>query len=504
MRDRGRGRIATHCDRAATAQATPGAHAGACLPGHAQDNAAPPLLNDSGHSHRVLLAAAALALGAPAAAQDPDAYASTYEPLPARETLIRGGTLLDGAGRRIDRGELLLRDGRIAAVGTDLPVPDGAIVIEAAGRWITPGIIDVHSHLGNATFPLVPEEVETWDVNEATGPDTAEVWAEHGLRMQDPGFGAALAGGVTTLHVLPGSANLFGGHGVVLKNVPAVTVRDAKFPGAPPTLKMACGENPKYTYGGKGRSPASRMGSVALTRQAFIEAAAYRRKREDDGAGTDDRSAGEGRDLRLETLAGVLRGDVRVHVHCYRAEDMAVLLDVADEFGFEITAFHHAVEAYKIAPRLARQQVCAAVWADWWGYKMEAYDAVRANAPFLAAAGGCPVMHSDSSLVGQRLTLEAAKAAGAGRAAGLELEAEQVIAWVTSNAARVLGIADRTGSLAAGKNADVVIWSGDPFSVYSKADQVFIDGALVYDRHDAERRPLSDFELGQSALEPAP
>lgn len=447
---------------------------------------------------RAAVAGCACALAGSAGAQpETFPYPSTYEPLPSGTTFIADGTLLDGAGRRIAGGDLLIRDGRIAEVGANLTAPPDAAVIDAAGRWITPGIIDAHSHLGNATFPLVPVEVETWDVNEATDPNTAEVWAGHGLNMQDPGFSRALAGGVTTLQVLPGSSNLFGGHGVVLKNVPAVTVQGRQFPDAPLSLKMACGENPKYTYGENGRAPASRMGNVALVREAFIAAEAYRRKWDEYREAGDPDADPPARNPELEALAGVLRGEVSVHVHCYRAEDMAILLDVADEFGFAIAAFHHAVEAYKIAPLLAQKHVCAAVWADWWGYKMEAYDTIRANAPFLEAAGGCPMMHSDSSVVGQRLTIEAAKAAAAGRAAGLELPAEQVIAWVTSNPAEVLGIGDRTGSLVAGKNADVVIWSGDPFSIYSKADEVFVDGALVYDRHDPERRPVSDFELGQ-------
>ena len=457
------------------------------------------------HLGRAAFAALTVALAAPAGAgAGPFPYPSSYEPLPSETTFIRDGTLLDGTGGRLENGDVVLRDGRIAAVGANLSAPPDAAVIDAAGRWITPGIIDVHSHLGNATFPLVPVEVETWDVNEASDPNTAEVWAGHGLNMQDPGFSRALAGGVTTLHVLPGSSNLFGGHGVVLKNVPAVTVQGRKFPDAPLSLKMACGENPKYTYGENGRAPASRMGNVALVREAFFEAEAYRRKWDEFREAGDPDADPPPRNPELEALAGVLRGEVSVHVHCYRAEDMAILLDVADEFGFRISAFHHAVEAYKMAPLLAENETCAAVWADWWGYKMEAYDTIRANAPFLEAAGGCPMMHSDSSVVGQRLTIEAAKAAAAGRAAGLDLPPEQVIAWVTSNPADVLGIGDRTGSLIAGKHADVVIWSGDPFSIYSKADEVFVDGALVYDRDDPARRPVSDFELGQpgSAHEP--
>ncbi|MHB8530384.1 MAG: amidohydrolase family protein, partial [Caulobacteraceae bacterium] len=210
------------------------------------------------------------------------------------------------------------------------------------------------------------------------------------------------------------------------------------------------------------------------------------------------------RDLNMDTLVQVLRGRIRVHIHCYRADEMAYVIDVSKEFGFHVTAFHHAVEGYKIADLLARNGVCAVVWSDWWGYKMEAYDAIRANAALIDAAGGCVTMHSDSNVVGQRLTVEAGKAMASGRRAGLAITPEHAIAWVTSNPARILGVDDQTGSLVPGKNADVVIWSGDPFSIYSHADEVFIDGALVYDRLDPKRRPLSDFELGQPAEAPGP
>jgi imidazolonepropionase-like amidohydrolase len=332
------------------------------------------------------------------------------------------------------------------------------------------------------------------------------VWAEHSVWPQDPGFAAALAGGITTLHALPGSANLFGGRGVTLKNVPSRTVQGMKFPGAPYSLKMACGENPKRVYGSRGRAPSTRMGNVAGYRAAWIEADAYRREwaeweRERAENGDDEEWDEEPpeRDLAMETLAGVLDGEILVHNHCYRGDEMAQMLDVAREFGYRVTAFHHAVEAYKVADLLAAEGVCAAMWADWWGFKLEAWDATRENVAMVDAAGACAIVHSDSALGIQRLNQETAKIMGAARRAGLPVSPEHAIRWVTSNSAKALGIAERTGTLAAGKMADVVVWSGNPFSVYTMAEQVYVDGALVYDRHDPAHQPKSDFELGMIA-----
>lgn len=437
---------------------------------------------------------------APVAAREPlpftlQSYPSTYRPLPRFDTLITGATILDGAGHRLENASLLLRDGKVAALGTDLRPPIGAVVIDARGRWITPGIVDIHSHVGNFPAPYTAADLRHSDVNETTDPNTANVWAEHSITVQDPSITRALAAGVTTLQVMPGSTNLFGGRTVVLKPVPQTTVQAMKFPDAPTGLKMACGENPKYNYGDKDRFPSSRMGNVAGYREAWVKAREYLGKWQAYEKG--DAEEPPARDLKLDTLAAVLNGDTRVHAHCYRADDMAVLLDVANEFGFKITAFHHAVEAYKISDLLARTGVCAVVWPDWWGFKMEVYDAIRENAAFVDAAGACVTLHSDSAIVGQRLVLEASKARAAGRRAGLDIAAEHAIRWVTSNPARALGLDDRIGSLDVGKNADIVVWSGDPFSVYSKAERVFIDGALVYDRADPNRQPRSDFEVGQ-------
>lgn len=443
-----------------------------------------------------LLAAVLLALPAFAPAAE-TAYASTYAPVASGPVLVRNATVLTGTGQRLERADVLMRDGRIVAVGAGLDAGN-ATVVDGSGKWVTPGIIDVHSHLG--VYPSPGANAHN-DGNEITAPVTAQVWAEHGVWPQDPGFGAALAGGVTSMMILPGSANLIGGRGTVLKNVPAVTMQEMKFPGAPHGLKMACGENPKRVYGGRGQSPMTRMGNLAGYRAAFAEAQKYRAAWDKYEAGKDSRKgAGEApaRDLRLDTLAGVLRGDITVQIHCYRADEMALMLDLAKEFDFRIAAFHHGVEAYKIADRLAQEGVCGALWADWWGFKMEAYDGIQENIALVdRPENGCAIVHSDSAEGIQRLNQEAAKVMVRGERIGLKLPPEHAIRWLTSNAARAIGIGDQTGSLEEGKMADVVLWNGNPFSVYAKAEKVWVDGALLYDRGDASRQPVSDFMLGQ-------
>jgi imidazolonepropionase-like amidohydrolase len=271
---------------------------------------------------------------------------------------------------------------------------------------------------------------------------------------------------------------------------------------------MACGENPKRVYGSRGQSPMTRMGNLAGYRAAFIEAQNYRRawdKYEAGQSGGDRKgkkgeSAGDPptRDLRLDTLAGVLSGEITVQIHCYRADEMALMIDLAKEFDFKIAAFHHGVEAYKIADTLAAEGICGALWADWWGFKMEAYDGIQENIAMVDRPDkGCAIVHSDSSEGIQRLNQEAAKVMVRGERVGLKLPPERAIRWLTTNAARAVGIADQTGELAKGKMADVVLWSGNPFSVYAKAEKVYVDGALLHDINDASRRPVTDFMLGQ-------
>ena len=452
----------------------------------------------------VALLAACTQADPPAAAGDkpaavrPQSYSrnpfpSTYRAYPGVVTAITGATVYDGEGGRIENGTVVLADGKVSAIGgADTAIPEGATRIDAAGRWVTPGIIDIHSHLGDYPSPAVEAHS---DGNEVTGPVRPEVWAEHSVWPQDPGFTRALAnGGVTSLHVLPGSANLFGGRGVTLKNVPGRTMQQMKFPGAPYSLKMACGENPKRVYGGRNQMPASRMANVALMRQTWARAQEYRRKWD-----KSERDGGEmpGRDLAMDTLRGVLAGEILVQNHCYRADEMANIIDMSKEFGYKVSAFHHGAEAYKIADMLRDNGICAALWADWWGFKMEAYDGINENIPLVHNAGACAIVHSDDPNGIQRLYQEASKALAYGRRAGIKVADEVAWTWLTYNPAKALGIADRTGSLRPGKMADVVLWNGNPLSVYTRPERVWIDGALMYDANDPKRRPVTDFELGQ-------
>ncbi|MAQ11505.1 MAG: amidohydrolase [Gammaproteobacteria bacterium] len=447
-------------------------------------------------------------------AQARDVYPSTYQAPEVPDLLIINASLYVGDGREFEKGFVHVRQGQIVAVGAGSPAGiESTWVIDAEGKWVTPGIIDVHSHLGN--YPS-PSYRGSSDGNEATSPVTSEVWAEHSVWPQDPQFPLALAGGVTTLQVLPGSANLFGGRSVTVKNVWSRTVQGMKFPGAPYGLKMACGENPKRVYGRKGSAPSTRMGNFAGYREAWIDALEYQQSwvlyDRDLGRFEDEKTAfGEStedvkrdykkepsppkRNLKMETLVGVLEGDILVHNHCYRADEMAQIIDLSKEFGYQVTAFHHAVEAYKIPDLLAENNICSAMWADWWQFKLESFDGIQENIPLVHSAGACAIVHSDSAIGIQRLNQEAAKALAAGLRLGLAISRAEAMTWITGNAAKALGIDHKTGTLHSGKMADLVIWSHDPFSVYARAEKVFIDGVLRLDI-DKGLKPVSDFELG--------
>ena len=463
-------------------------------------------------AHLLVLTAAACTASAPATAPTPaparqdsparntpgpgavsapnaDPFPSTYRPLPSRTTLIRNATIMTAAGPTIANGSILLRDGRIAEIGATVNAPADAVVVDGTGKFVTPGLIDTHSHLGVYASPGTRGND---DGNEATNPVTAHVWSEHSVWPQDPQFPRNLAGGVTTLQVLPGSANLIGGRSVVLKVVPSRTVQGMKFPGARYGLKMACGENPKRVYASRG--PSTRMGNVAGYRAAWIGAEAYRRRW--DKWNADHQGDPPSRDLNNETLAEVLRGNIYVHNHCYRADEMAQMMDIAKEFGYAIRSFHHGVEAYKLADRLAQDSISASIWADWGGFKMEALDGVQANAAIVDRAGARAIIHSDDPSGSQRLNQEASKAMYAGREIGITITPDQALRWITLNPAWALGLHERIGSLEAGKNADVVLWSGNPFSVYTRAEKVWVDGALLFDRLDAAQTWRTDFELG--------
>lgn len=451
-------------------------------------------------------------VGAPAPAVE---EGTVLEPAPLAKgtTAIVGGTLLVGDGTRIENGVLVLTDGKIAAVGpsAEVSIPEGARSISAEGQFVSPGLIDTHSHMGVYPVPFVDAHA---DGNEMTDPTTPYVFSEHAFWPQDPSIDDAVAGGVTTIQVLPGSGNVIGGRATVLKLRARREARAMRFPGAPFGLKMACGENPKRVYGRKGVQPMSRMGSIFKLRQAFLQAREYRaaverhriahRRWEEklaharehpDAEVPGDEPMPPKRDLGAETLVAAMAGDIRIHVHCYRADEMLLMLSLADELGFRVASFHHAVEAYKIADVLAKRGVAASVWSDWWGFKMEAYDAVEANAAMLDAAGGRPVIHSDSPIGIQRLNQDAAKALTAGRRLGLDITRDAALAWVTKNPAEALGIAEMVGTLAPGKMADVVIWDAEPLSIQARAVRVMIDGVTVLDRREP-RRTGSDFDVG--------
>lgn len=424
-----------------------------------------------------------------------DPSPSSYRSPDEGPLLIRGATVLDGVGGLREAADVRVEGGRITEIGSALPAA-GAAVVEAAGRWLTPGIVDPHSHNGTYSMPQTEVDAEASDISETSGPNSAGTWVEHAVNVRDPAFARALASGVTTLQILPGSAPVFGGRSVVVKPLPAPRVRDIKFPGAPQGLKLACGDNPKGFFAERG-GPTSRMGTVAFVRSEFLRAREYR----DDwwAWASGRRRSPPARDLDLDTLAAVLEGDIAVHLHCYRSEDIAVMLDIAREFGFHIAAVHHATEAYQIPALMRRRQSCAVVWSDWWHYKIEAMDATRANAAIVDAAGACVALHSDGPLLGQRLNIEAAKAMAEGAAAGLDIPPERAIRWLTSNPAHTLGLGDRIGRIAEGFNADLVLWSGNPFSIYSRPERVWVDGALV--AGTARDNAAPDFSLGRPAME---
>ncbi len=462
--------------------------------------------------------------------------------------LIRNATLMLATGKTIPHGNILLINGKIAAISEALITPpEGTQEIDGSGKFVTPGIIDTHSHIGVYSMP---NTVAHNDGNEVTGPVTPDVHTADAFWPQDPAIERAVAGGVTTFQVLPGSANLVGGRAITLKLRPALSAKFMHFQGAPDGLKMACGENPKRVYGGgKKSAPGTRMGNLAMQRKAFVEAkkleeewtkyrAAETKRIADDkkaqagyraevearhkqqaeckadpylAACTDWQKnwskplsppipsvpgSAPARDLAKETLLGVIKGKILLHVHCYRADDMLAMISLADEIGFKIRSFHHALEAYKIRDILAKRNISVSTWADWWGFKMEAYDGIPENLALVQEIGGIPILHTDSNEGIQRMNQEVGKALTSGRKAGISVTDEDGIRWLTANPAWALGILDRTGTLEVGKDADVVLWDKHPFSVYASAERVWIDGLSVYQKNNRQA-PWSDFELGQ-------
>jgi imidazolonepropionase-like amidohydrolase len=388
---------------------------------------------------------------------------------------IKGATLLTITQGVIPGGTLVIKDGKIDAVGRDVAIPADATVIDAAGKFVMPGIIDTHSHMG--VYPW-PEANAHGDGNEMVDPLTPHVRAEDAFHLEDPALARARAGGVTAIQVLPGSGNLSGGMGAMLKLRIVNTLAEMKIEGAPPLIKMAFGENPKRVYGRHREMPMTRMGNAALVREMFEKARQYtaRWAEFEKSAKTDHPLQRPEKDPKMETLAAIMRGEIRVNVHCYRKDDLLTVLRLADEFGWKPAAFHHVLEGYKIADELAKRDIAACTWADWWGFKMEAWDGIPENAALMAQKGVRVSIHSDSSDGVQRLYHEAAKAVRHG------MTEEQGLKGLTYWPATILGLEKKMGSLEKGKDADVAVFSRHPFDVYTLVDMTIIDGKVVYDR----------------------
>ncbi len=385
------------------------------------------------------------------------------------DVLIKNATVMTVTHGNIKNGSVYLKDGKIAAVGENVNAPADATVIDAGGKYVTPGIVDSHSHIALDD-----------DVNEATSPITPHMMMKDAFDYQDKAIYRALAGGVTTSLLLHGSANMIGGQAVVIKHKYGASRDEMLFPNAPQSIKFASGENPKRVYGGRDQLPSTRMGNFAVQREALVQAQDYMHEWDAYNAkvkrGDKDASAPK-HDLKLEALADVLRGKLMVQVHIYRADEMLTEIAMAKEFGYKIRAFHHALEAYKVADQLAANNIAIATFSDWWGYKQEAWDAIPWNATMSMGKGVRVAIKSDSEDYTRRLNQEAAKTMRYGGATE-----EEALKMITLNAAWIVGVEDRVGSIEVGKDADLVIWDGYPLSSYGMPEKVLIDGEVYFDR----------------------
>lgn len=385
------------------------------------------------------------------------------------DIVIRNAVVMTVTHGNIKNGSVYIKDGKIAAIGENVNAPAGAAVIDAQGKYLTPGIVDSHSHIALDD-----------DVNEATSPVTPQMIMKDAFDYQDKAIYRALAGGVTTSLLLHGSANMIGGQAVVIKHKYGATRDEMLFPNAPGSIKFASGENPKRVYGSRDQLPSTRMGNFAVQRQALVEAQDYMKEWDSYNAkvkrGDKDASPPK-HDLKLEALADVLRGKLMVQIHCYRSDEMLTEMAMAKEFGYNLRAFHHALEAYKIADQLAANNVGIATFADWWGYKNEAWDAIPWNAVMAMRKGVKVAIKSDSEDYTRRLNQEAAKAMRYGGATE-----EEALKMITLNAAWIVGVDNRVGSIDVGKDADFVIWDGYPLSSTGVPEKVLIDGEIYFDR----------------------
>src|ERR1017187_4770687 len=384
------------------------------------------------------------------------------------DVVIKNATVMTATHGNITNGSVYIKDGKIAAVGENVNAPASVAVLDAGGKYLTPGIIDSHSHIALDD-----------DVNEATSPVTPHMMMKDSFDYQDKAIYRALAGGVTTSLLLHGSANMIGGQAVVIKHKYGATRDETLFPNAPRSIKFASGENPKRVYGTREQLPSTRMGNFAVQREALVQAQDYMHEWDsyNEKVKHDKDASAPKHDLKLEALADVLRGKLLVQIHCYRADEMLTEIAMAKEFGYNLRAFHHALEAYKIADQLAANNIGIATFADWWGYKQEAWDAIPWNAVMAMRKGVRVAIKSDSGDYDRRLNQEAAKTMRYGGATE-----EEALKMITINAAWIVGVDDRVGSIEVGKDADLVIWDGYPLSSTGVPEKVLIDGDVYFDR----------------------
>ena len=421
--------------------------------------------------------------------------------------VIQNATILTVTKGTINGGSILIRDGKIAEVGEKVAAPADAKIVDAAGQYVMPGIIDCHSHIAADS------------INEGSVSVSAMVGIEDVLNPDDIAIYRALAGGVTTANVLHGSANAIGGKCTVIKLRWGKDAHDMIFQGALPGIKFALGENPKRAGNPtgqrvgagnvQGRYPATRMGVEDVIREAFTEATADQQSWKDynDKVARGEQALPPRRDLRLEPLVEVLEGKRLVHSHCYRADEILMLLRVADEFGFKIRTLQHVLEGYKVAKEIAAHGAGASTFSDWWAYKIEAFDAIPYNAAIMTRKGVIVSLNSDSAELMRHLNDEAAKTMKYGG-----LDETEALSLITINPAKQLMIDKRVGSIEVGKDADITIFDKHPLSNFAKVSKVYIDGQLYFDRdndlaerpvHDTEKKKLVDKEKEQQRR-PAP
>jgi imidazolonepropionase-like amidohydrolase len=401
---------------------------------------------------------------------------------------ITNATVWTVSGETIDNGTVVVENGKITAVGSDVAIPRRAEVIDAQGGQLIPGIVDAHSHIaieggGNEGTLAVTSMVAIGDV---INPDDIAIYR-------------ALAGGVTSVNVLHGSSNPIGGQNQVIKLRWGADAEGMKFDGAPAGIKFALGENPKRSNfrrpGMPLRYPQTRMGVMDVIREAFTEAVQYRKEWQafEDG----DRPLPPRRDFKLDALVEILEGERLVHSHCYRADEILQLMRLAEEFGFRIATLQHVLEGYKIADEIAEHGAGASTFSDWWGYKVEAYDAIPYNAALMTERGVLVSINSDSGEEMRHLNQEAAKAVKWG---GMDEIA--ALAMITLNPARQLGIDDRVGSIEVGKDADLVLYDGHPLAIRSVVQKTFVDGDLYFDRV-ADRERQAEIDEIKERLDPS-